>query len=67
MSDNTVKVRGKLLACVPTHRSAEPDSLMVRVSFDDRAELVWARFLRVRRNSQSRTSSVFPSRCVPCR
>jgi hypothetical protein len=37
-----LKVRGKLLACVPTHRSAEPDSLVVRVDFDDRAELLAA-------------------------
>jgi hypothetical protein len=37
-----LKVRGKLLACVPTHRSAEPGSLMVRVSFDDRAEMLAA-------------------------
>jgi len=37
-----LKVRGKLLACVPAHRSAEPGSLMVRVSFDDRAELLAA-------------------------
>src|SRR5215469_16875576 len=37
-----LKVRRKLLACVPTHRSAEQDSLMVRVSFDDRAELLAA-------------------------
>ncbi len=37
-----LKVRGKLLACVPTHRSAEPGSLMVRVGFDDRAELLAA-------------------------
>ncbi|MGA2857870.1 MAG: MmcQ/YjbR family DNA-binding protein [Candidatus Sulfotelmatobacter sp.] len=37
-----LKVRGKLLACVPTHRSAEPNSLVVRVSFDDRAELLAA-------------------------
>lgn len=36
----SLKVRGKMLACVPTHRSAEPDSLVVRVSFDDRAELL---------------------------
>src|SRR5215467_12108680 len=36
------KVRGKLLACVPTHRSAEDDSLLVRVGFDDRAELLAA-------------------------
>lgn len=37
-----LKVRGKLLACVPTHRSAEPGSLVVRVCFDDRAELLAA-------------------------
>jgi len=37
-----LKVRGKLLACAPAHRSAEPRSLMVRVNFDDRAELLAA-------------------------
>src|SRR5215469_2463670 len=37
-----LKVRGKLLACVPTHRSAEPGSLVVRIGFDDRAELLAA-------------------------
>jgi len=37
-----LKVRGKLMACVPTHHSAEPDSLMVRVSVDDRSELLAA-------------------------
>jgi len=37
-----LKLRGKLLACVPRHRSAEPGSLMVRVGFDDRAELLAA-------------------------
>jgi hypothetical protein len=37
-----LKVRGKLLACLPTHHSAEPGSLMVRVGFDDRAELLAA-------------------------
>lgn len=37
-----LKVRGKLMACIPTHRSAEPDSLMVRVGVDDRSELVAA-------------------------
>lgn len=31
-----LKVRGKMFACVPTHRSAEPDSLVVRVQFLDR-------------------------------
>src|ERR1700739_2706455 len=37
-----LKVRGKLLACVPAHSSAEPGSLAVRVGFDDRAELLAA-------------------------
>ena len=35
-----LKVHGKLLACVPANRSAEPDSLVVRVDFHDRAELL---------------------------
>lgn len=35
-----LKLRGKLLACIPTHRSAEPSSLVVCVSFEDRAELL---------------------------
>lgn len=35
-----LKVHGKLLACIPTHRSAEPASLAVRVDFDDRAALL---------------------------
>ena len=37
-----LKVNGKLLACVPSHRSAEPASLVLRVDFDDRAELLAA-------------------------
>jgi hypothetical protein len=37
-----LKVQGKLLACVPSNRSAEPESLVVRVDFDDRAELLAA-------------------------
>jgi hypothetical protein len=37
-----LKVHGKLLACVATNRSAEPGSLVVRVDFDDRAELLAA-------------------------
>jgi hypothetical protein len=37
-----LKIHGKLMACVPTHRSAEPGSLMVRVGFEDRAELLAA-------------------------
>jgi len=37
-----LKVRGKLLACVPVNRSAEPNSLAVRIGFDNRAELLAA-------------------------
>jgi hypothetical protein len=35
-----LKVRGKLLACIPTHRSAEPDSIAVAVDFMRREELL---------------------------
>ena len=37
-----LKVHGKLLACVPANRSVEPASLVVRMDFDDRAELLAA-------------------------
>jgi hypothetical protein len=37
-----LKVRGKLLTCLPTHRSAEPDSLAVRIDFDKRSVLMAA-------------------------
>ena len=37
-----LKVHGKLLACIPANRSAEPASLAIRVDFDDRAELLAA-------------------------
>lgn len=35
-----LKVGGKLMACVPTHRSAEPGSLMVRGDGEDIKALV---------------------------
>jgi len=35
-----LKAHGKLLACVPTHRSAEPGSLVVKVDLNDRAQLL---------------------------
>lgn len=38
----SLKVRGKLLACVPVHKSAEPDSLAVRIDCDSRADLIAA-------------------------
>ena len=34
------KVNKQLMACVPSHSSAEPGSLVVRVGFDDRAALL---------------------------
>jgi hypothetical protein len=37
-----LKMRGKLMAGIPTHRSAEPNSLVVRVDFEDRAEFLAA-------------------------
>jgi hypothetical protein len=37
-----LKVNGRLLACVPAHRSAEPGSLVVRIDFEERAELLAA-------------------------
>jgi hypothetical protein len=35
-----LKVGGRLLACVPANRSAEPASLVIRMGFDDRARLL---------------------------
>ncbi len=35
-----LKVRGQWLAIIPTHKSAEPDSLAVRVDSQRRAELL---------------------------
>ena len=35
-----LKARGKLLACLAIHKSAEPDSLVVRIDFDQRAGLL---------------------------
>lgn len=35
-----LKVRGRLLACIPSHSSAEPGSLVVCVDFADRAALL---------------------------
>lgn len=37
-----LKVDGKMFACFPTHRSAEPNSLAVRIAFADRDELIAA-------------------------
>jgi hypothetical protein len=34
------KARGKLMTCIAIHRSAEPDSLAVRVDIDSRAEMI---------------------------
>ena len=36
------KVRGKLLTCLAIHRSAEPNTLAVKIDFDQRDELIEA-------------------------
>ena len=38
----SLKVRGKLLTCPAIHRSAEPNTLAVRIGFEQRAELMAA-------------------------
>jgi len=35
-----LRVRGQLLACEPTHRTAEPGSLVVKLDDEDRAALL---------------------------
>jgi hypothetical protein len=37
-----LKIQGKLLACLAIHKSAEPDSLAVRIDFEQRDELISA-------------------------
>lgn len=37
-----LKVGGKMFACIAIHRSADPDSLAVRIAFDQREELIAA-------------------------
>jgi hypothetical protein len=37
-----LKTNGQMFACIPTHKSAEPDSLAVRIDFDQRDELIAA-------------------------
>lgn len=35
-----LKLRGKLLACMASHKSAEPNTLVVRLDFDQRDALI---------------------------
>jgi hypothetical protein len=35
-----LKVGGKLLACMASHKSAEPNTLVVRIDFEDRDALI---------------------------
>ena len=35
-----LKVRGKVFACIPSHKSAEPDTLVAMISFEDREHLL---------------------------
>jgi hypothetical protein len=38
----SLKVRGRLLTCPAIHKSAEPNTLAVRIGFEDRARLIAA-------------------------
>ena len=35
-----LKLNGRMVACIPTHKSAEPESIAVRCDFRQRAELL---------------------------
>jgi hypothetical protein len=37
-----LKVAGAMFVCLPSHKSAEPDSIVVRTDFEQRAELLAA-------------------------
>jgi len=37
-----LKVHGKMFACMSSHKSADPDSLVMRTDFDQRGELLAA-------------------------
>jgi hypothetical protein len=36
----TLKVRGRMFACIASHKSAEPNTLVVMMDFDDRDALI---------------------------
>lgn len=36
----TLKVRGKMFVCIPSHKSAEPNTLVVMMDFADRDALI---------------------------
>ena len=38
----SLKVRGKMFACMASHKSAEPGTLVVRIPFEQRDELISA-------------------------
>ena len=38
----SLKIQGKMFACMASHKSAEPDSLAVRIDFEQRTELLAA-------------------------
>lgn len=37
-----LKIRGNMFACIAVHRSAEPETLVIRIDFDQRDELLAA-------------------------
>jgi hypothetical protein len=36
----SLKVRGRMFACIASHKSAEPNTLVIRMDFDERDELI---------------------------
>lgn len=38
----SLKIQGKMFVCMASHKSAEPDSLAVRIDFEQRTELLAA-------------------------
>lgn len=39
-SEGALRVKGSLMACIPSHKSAEPDSLAIRIDPEERAALL---------------------------
>lgn len=56
-----LKVRGKLLACMAINKSAEPDSLGVRIDFEQRAGLLAEGRIITGISGRARAFSIQPS------
>src|SRR5437870_10731193 len=67
---SALKVRGQWLAVIPTHKSAESNSLAVRVDFEQRTELLESApdiyYLKDRKSTRLNSSHVAISYAVFC-